>query len=188
MSIVRFASYILLLVAVTGCAAAPDSTPAPVADQAPPIEGVSVVSTLPVPNQEPGSSSGWRDLEAVNLCALIHNKDVATLFGAEPTRGDLEGVTGPNCTYQITPDGGDTVHNIYVYLFGEDVVDVSLMLARDSGGEVVAGLGDESYLYFDEADQQYHLAGVRQGDFGFEITAPDDEGALRLAELILERL
>jgi len=76
-----------------------DSQPAPPADE---------------PTEASSASGGWRDLEGVNLCSLIHNDEVAELLGAEPTRGDLDGAAGPNCTYQITPDGGATVENLFV--------------------------------------------------------------------------
>jgi len=119
---------------------------------------------------------------------LVHNGEVAGLLGEEPTRGDLEGATGPNCSHQITPDGGGTVQNIFVYLHGEDLAGVSLTLARDAGGTAVKGLGDEAFLLHESGDGQYRLTVILNGDFGFGILCPDDAGTIRLAELILERL
>lgn len=43
-------------------------------------------------------------------------------------------------------------------------------------------------MAFEADGEQYRLVGLRSGDFGFEILAPSDEGAQRLARLILERL
>jgi hypothetical protein len=137
---------------------------------------------------QPPASDGGRDLEAVNLCDLIPNEEVAGWFAAEPTRGNLEGASGPSCIYQITPDGGSTVHNIYVSLVGTDLAEVSLTLARDEGGEVIPGLADESLILYADDEQQFHLIGIRRGDFGFEIAAPEEQGAIRLAEAILDRL
>jgi hypothetical protein len=62
-----------------------------------------------------------------------------------------------------------------------------LTLARDAGGTLVEGLADEAYLAHEADEGQYRLIGLREGDFGFEIVSPDDDGAIRLAELILER-
>jgi hypothetical protein len=98
--------------------------------EAPPAEAAT--QTAPPAAAPSAASNGWRDLEVVNLCALIHNDEVAALLGVEPTRADLEGATGPACSYQITPDGGSTVQNIFVYLSGADLAEVSLTLARDA--------------------------------------------------------
>lgn len=40
----------------------------------------------------------------------------------------------------------------------------------------------------EDAEGQYRLTGIRNGNFGSEILRPDDVGAIKLAELILERL
>ena len=40
----------------------------------------------------------------------------------------------------------------------------------------------------EDAEGQYRLTGIRNGNFGFEILCHDEPGAIKLAELILERL
>ena len=114
----------VLLAALAGCG------PSPALGEAPPAEAATQIA--PPAAAPSAASTGWRDLEVVNLCALIHNDEVAALLGVEPTRADLEGATGPACSYQITPDGGSTVQNIFVYLSGADLAEVSLTLARDA--------------------------------------------------------
>jgi hypothetical protein len=175
MSRTRFAVIILVGAALTACNPSADPAPQAEVPQAAPTE----VSEPPI---------NWRNLDDVRMCELIHNEEVAALFQAEPMRGDLEGATGPNCSYQVTPDGGDTVGNIFMYLYTGDMADVSMTLARQAGGEAVAGLGGEAYLVCEDAEAQFRLIGNRQGDFAFEILAHDDQGATRLAEMILERL
>jgi hypothetical protein len=177
-----FALSLGILVAMSGCS--PSSAPT----TAPNEPATLAAPAAAAPTEPSAASTGWRDLEAVNLCVVIGNIEVANLLGVEPTRGDLEGVTGPKCSYQVTPDGGVTVQNIFVYLYGEDLAEVSLTLARDAGGAAVEGLGDEAYMVYEAGEGQYRLTGIRNGDFGFEILCPDDAGAIRLAELILERL
>ncbi len=171
-----------MFVLVSCSPTAPSAMPAPTVAATQPVPAVAEATVAPA------ALGGWRDLESVNLCSLIHNDEVAELLESEPTRGDLDGATGPNCTYQITPDGGATVENLFVYLYGEDMAEVSLTLARDAGGTLVEGLADEAYLVHEVEEGQYRLIGVRKGDFGFEILSPDDDGAVRLAELILGRL
>ena len=151
-------------------------------------EGTPIDSTLPVPSTQSAPSGGGRDLEAVNLCALISNAEAAESMAAQPARGDLEGVTGPNCTYQITPDGGATIQNVHVYLHAQDLAEISLSLLRDAGATQLDGLGSVAMVAYEADNEQYRLVGLRNGDFGFEILAPSEEGAQRLARLILERL
>lgn len=146
------------------------------------------MSTLPFSGTQADASSTWRDVDAVNLCALICNAGVASILGGEPMRGDLEGVSGPACIYQYTPDGGTTVHSDYASLIGEDRAAVSLDLARNTGGQPGAGLEADACLRLAEGEGQYHLTAVRDGDFGFELTTLDDEAAVQLAELVFERL
>lgn len=174
-----------IALALTACATATD--PVPEAELAAVEPAAPAAVEAQAPTQAPPPDAG-RDLEQVNLCDLIPNEEVAGLFAAEPTRGNLEGASGPSCIYQFTPDGGSTVHNVYVALVGTDLAEVSLGLARDEGAEPVAGLADESLIRYVDDEEQFRLTGMRRDDFGFEIAAPEEQGAIRLAQLILDRL
>lgn len=170
---------------IAACGPRPQDAPAPTL---PPAEAASITATPATPSTHAAPLDVGRDLEAVNLCALISNAEAAESMAAQPARDDLEGVTGPNCVYQITPDGGSTIQNVYVYLYALDLAEVSLALLRDAGATQLDGLGSDALVAYEADSEQYRLVGLRSGDFGFEILAPSEQGAQRLARLILERL
>ena len=176
---------VLTILLLAACGGRPQAVPAPTDSGA---ESMPAGPTEPAPTTQPVASSDGRDLEAINLCALITNAEAAETMAAQPARGDLEGVTGPNCSYQITPDGGSTIQNVYVYLSTQELAEVSLSLLRDAGGTEVEGLGSTAMVVYEADSEQYRLVVLRSGDFGFEILAPSEEGAQQLARLILERL
>jgi len=176
---------VLTSVLIAACGPQPQAAPTSPASGG---EGTPIVADQPAPSTQPAASGGGRDLEAIDLCALITNAEVAEIMAAQPARDDLEGVTGPSCSYQITPDGGSTIHNVYVYLHAQDLAEVSLSLLRDAGATELDGLGSAALVAYEADSEQYRLVVLRSGDFGFEILAPDEDGAQRLARLILERL
>lgn len=185
MANVRHIAAALLLGLLAGCSPRPGAPPAPAQASDP---ASAIEAQPPAPGAGPQASATGRDLEAIHLCELISNAEVAALFGAQPARDDLEGVTGSGCTYQVTPDGGATIHNVFVYLYAEDLAQVSLTLVRDEGGSSVEGMGDEAYMQYESDTEQYRLVALRRGDFGLEISGPGEQGLLSLGQLILDRL
>lgn len=174
----------LFLPALVACTSAAENPPQAVEPPSAPAVQPDVEAQAPT---APPPIAG-RALEQVNLCDLVPNEEAAGLFGAEPTRGNLEGASGPSCIYQFTPDGGNTIQNVYVALVGTGLAEVSLGLARDEGAEPVAGLADKSLIRYVGDEEQLRLTGLLRDDFGFEIAAPGEQGAIRLAQLILDRL
>jgi hypothetical protein len=84
--------------------------------------------------------------------------------------------------------GGFAHRHVSSCLHARDLDEVSRSALRDPGASQLDGLGGNALAAFEADSEHYRLVRLRSGDFGFEILAPSEEGAQRLARLILERL
>ncbi|HET7010161.1 MAG TPA: hypothetical protein VFI11_05250 [Anaerolineales bacterium] len=162
---------------------------APSPSEAPPV----AVSTLAVPPTDAGpeappAPSGTRDFAALNVCELVTPEEVLELAGG----GTLDGepnqqgeATFSMCWYSLDAPSGAYEYYI-VYVESADLGEFAL--EAEEAGDPLAGLGDESRLWFEEDEDQFRLLVILRGDYALDIAGTDSEVMLEIARLLIERL
>ena len=85
------------------------------------------------------------------------------------------------------PETDITDYYASVSWVGMDLAEVSLSQARHVGAEPVADLEAESLIRYFDDEAQFRLTGMWRDDFGFEIAALEERGAIRCVRLVWDR-
>jgi hypothetical protein len=131
--------------------------------------------------ETPGASG----LSVPNICQALPGEEVAGFAGgslrSDPTVADY-GDEFQGCTYELdTSDGGYDYYIVYAQPAEW------LLPAFEGQGEPLPGLGDQAALKWEEGEQQYRLAVIKNG-LGIEVIGENSDVMVQIARALLNQL
>jgi hypothetical protein len=137
------------------------------------------------------------DLFSLDVCQRISEQDVAAALRGvvlRPAMGGSDGVQSVSCEYEIDPAGDDgsevvaiRVAPVSQFPGAEAELEAARARRQRASTELIAGLGDESYIIHNETERQVYIQ-VRKGSLFISVRAEEIDGAKRLAQLAVPRL
>jgi Protein of unknown function (DUF3558) len=176
------AAFVLLAAGLVACGGTPPTAALAPTDDAPTAAAPETPAPAPT-----SAASASREFSTINVCELLPPEEVAELSGGavdgEPNQQSEADYS--MCWYEVTSATGAYSYYI-VYLETAEVGEMALTLGET--GDPVPDLGDESYLRFEESEDQFRLIVLRRGEYAIDMAGTDSDVMIEIARLLIERL